>query len=330
MKTILTSFLLFVLFYINHSSNAPVIAILANPEPDNTNDAQKSRVNYQYVRWLEQNRAEVIVIQPWYEKKEIEEIVSKANGVLWLGGDRKLNMEGQFEKVAKVIMEKVKDLYDNHNISVPLWGTCQGFELIHALVAGSLDVLTNFDSFGMTSNILLSNREKSKMFASFSDLEVSFLEKFNTTAQFHNYGVNEEEFKRYPQLDDLLEITSYGYDRKGLKYISTVEGKHYPIYAVQFHPEMVGYTKFSSKGVPQSVEAVRVSQLLGTFFFEEILKNQNQMTKEEMLKYNYLNSFEKLPLYEEEYYFYRFEKNKKNEKNLPSNHTSSNLNFLEK
>jgi gamma-glutamyl hydrolase len=318
MKILLQLFFSFILFYIYHSNNPPVIAILANPEPDNTNDAQKSRVNYQYVRWLEQNRAEVIVIQPWHEKEEIEEIVSKVNGILWLGGDRNLNLEGQFERVARIIMDKVKDLLDNRKVSVPLWGTCQGFELIHALVAGSLDVLTHFDSFEMTSPIQLINKEKSKMFEGFSNIEVSFLENFNSTAQFHNFGLSEAEYKKYPQLDDMLEITSFGYDRKGLKYIATVEGKHYPIYAVQFHPEMVGYTKSNVKGVPQSVEAVRVSQLLGNFFFQQILLNQNQMTKEEILKYDYLNSFEKLPLFEEEYYFYRFEKkdNSKSRSNL--------------
>ena len=318
------------LFFSIQCFKPPVIAILANPQPDNTNDAQLSRVNYKYVRWLEQNRAEVVVIHPWYSKEQIGDIVSKSNGLLWLGGDRDLLIGGQFETAAKYILEKVMDLFDNHNISVPLWGTCQGFELLHILVADSLEVLDHFNSYNIQSPIELNQKVKSKMFADFSKIEISYLQNYNSTAQFHNLGVGEKQYEDFPLLRNFFEISSFGYDLNGKKYIASMESKRYPIFAVQFHPEMVSYTRGTSRGVPQSLEAIRVSQLLGDFFFKQIFMNHNYMDLEDMMKYDHLNSFEKLPILEDEYYFYRFEKKNKYVKEFTNMTDLSELKFLMK
>src|SRR3569623_328659 len=87
-----------------------VIAILANAEPDDSVDITSSRVNFQYVRWLEQSLADIVVIQPWYSENEIEEILSKVNGVLWQGGDRSFVLGGQFEKTSQIILNKVIEI----------------------------------------------------------------------------------------------------------------------------------------------------------------------------------------------------------------------------
>lgn len=300
---------------IAESRKLPVVAIMANPQPDNAVDIKRSRVNSQYVHWLEQSLADIVVIQPWYEEAQIDEILSKVNGVLFQGGDRNLTINGQFEKLSRMIVEKVMKKFDNEGVSLPIWGTCQGFELLHALFANDTNVLTHFEASGIETPIKLNREtlESSKMFSDFSKEDIFNLENKNTTAEFHSFGVSEEQYQTYSKLRDIFSITSYGQDIHGNTYIASIEGKKYPFYALQFHPEMVSYTKTKTKGVPQLMEAVRISQLLSNFFIKETLNNKNSMNAEDMEKFHYINSFTQLPKREDngKYYYYFF--NKENE-----------------
>ena len=57
--------------------------------------------------------------------------------------------------------------------------------------------------------------------------------------------------------------------------------------------------------------------------------NNNTISQEDMRKYDYLNSYEKLPVYQEEYYFYFFNKNDRKSGNV-SNKQSVDIKKLEK
>ena len=212
----------------------PVVAILANAQPDDAVDITSSRVNYQYVRWLDQSRADVVVIQPWYTKDQVEEILSKVNGVLWPGGDRNMVLGGQFENVAKIILDYIMKLYDTKGITLPLWGTCQGLQLLHVLLVNSTEVLTKFNSFNIRSKILINYQtfNSSKLFEDFSPRDLSNIQNMNITAQFHNLGVGDLEYEKYPNLKNILKITSYASDLEYKTYINSVEGIKYPFYAL--------------------------------------------------------------------------------------------------
>jgi gamma-glutamyl hydrolase len=332
-RNILLIFLL-ILNFINLSISLqpPIIAILANSQPDDSVDIQSSRVNYQYVRWLEQSRAEAVVIQPWYTQSQIEEILSKVNGVLWQGGDRNLKLNGQYENVARIILNYVMNLYDSKGVSLPLWGTCQGFELLHSLLANSTDVLTHFNSSNIRSPIQLESNQikNSKMFTDFSLKDIYNLQNLNTTAQFHQLGVDDSQYEKYDVLNKTLRITSHGLDLNNKSYIASVEGFKYPIYAIQFHPEMVSYTLDDENGVPQSIEAIKISQLFSNFLVAEVMKNMkyNQtMTNEDKIKYDFINAFEKIPVFSEDYYFYFF--NKKQDGSFGNKTEVQNLIYME-
>jgi gamma-glutamyl hydrolase len=58
-------------------------------------------------------------------------------------------------------------------------------------------------------------------------------------------------------------------DPNGLEFISTLEHSRYPVYGLQFHPEMNIYEWGLDKHNPHSAEAVRVAQYFGNFFVSE-------------------------------------------------------------
>ena len=60
------------------------------------------------------------------------------------------------------------------------------------------------------------------------------------------------------------------YDRQsGLQYISAVEAKKYPFYAVQFHPEKNIYEWTVKENIPHSIEAMESAQYFANFFVNE-------------------------------------------------------------
>ena len=146
------------------------------------------------------------------------------------------------------------------------------------------------------------------MFSDLDERDKNNIKTKNVTSQYHHLGVSPHSYLSHKILHKLFRITSLAKDKDDNYYIASVEGRKYPIYAVQFHPEMVQYTKIDRKGVADSPEAVKFSEQLSNFFIVEAKKNNNTMTLEEYRKYDNINSFEKLPVYDDGYYYYFFNK----------------------
>jgi gamma-glutamyl-gamma-aminobutyrate hydrolase PuuD len=304
-------FLLILVFYdklfVNSRRN-PVIAIYANTNPDDSETYFSDKVNVNYVRWLESAGGETIVIHTWSTNKEIDEILSKANGVLFQGGGRNTNVNMPWEKKAAYILKKVIELNRSGINYIPLWATCQGFEILHTIIAGDNSVLTKFNSWNMISSI--SNIQESRMFSYFSEKELKMLTDEKLAAQFHFYGVSPEMYKWRPELMSLFKITSYGADRDGKIYISTIEARDVslPIFSVQFHPEKTPFDRNVNDEIPQSTEAVIISQRFAHFFISESMKSKAIMSEEDKLKYDYINTYENKLVFENGYYIYNKKK----------------------
>jgi len=316
----LTNIFVFLLFsfsvILTKPLEIPVIAILANPNPYNSQNITSSRVNSQYVRWLEQSFSEVVVIQPWHTEEEIEEILDKVNGVLWPGGDRDLKLCGEFERKAILILKKIMKLYDEKKVRLPLWGTCQGFEMIAAFLSNTVSVLTHFDSWDVKlplifkeskENSFLLESSFSGMYKDFSRGELDALQSENVTAHFHHLGISEDNFNKF-NLKKILKITSYGLDVNNKEFIASFEGVKYPIYGVQYHPEMIAYKKIKMKGIPRTMNAIKLSQKLSNFFLSQARMNDNRMDAEDIKKYNHIDSYLNNLVYEEGSYYYIFGK----------------------
>jgi gamma-glutamyl-gamma-aminobutyrate hydrolase PuuD len=111
-------------------NNKPVIGIYGNSHPENDDEAFLNGTYYplSYVYWLESMGAEVMAIHYWYPYNVIDEILHKVNGILFLGGSRNILKNGTWELKARYIMEQ--SLINQ----LPIWGTCQGFQLIGVLM----------------------------------------------------------------------------------------------------------------------------------------------------------------------------------------------------
>src|SRR5690242_14855117 len=109
------------------------VAVLSEPYPEQNGDNSGSWIMATVVRWLEAEGAVTVPIQPWYSEEKIDDILNKVSGVVFQGGERDLDLNKDYEKVADYIVRKVK-AYNEVNGTLPLIALCQGFQLIHAIV----------------------------------------------------------------------------------------------------------------------------------------------------------------------------------------------------
>jgi gamma-glutamyl hydrolase len=114
----------------------------------------------------------------------------------------------------------------------------------------------------------------SRMFRGLPADVFDYITKFNTTTNDHTEGINPATYvnPQYPALQD-FSLLSYNYDAVGRIFASTIEHKQYPIYAVQWHPEVTQF--FRLPGFEHGPRAIRVSQYMAIWLAEQLRKTHH-------------------------------------------------------
>lgn len=133
--------------------------------------------------------------------------------------------------------------------------------------------------------------------------------------------VNGVEYKKYEQnenLKDFFHITSYSRNKDNqTKFIATFEGKEYPVYSMQFHPEKVSFEWKIIDDINHKREMVEFSQHLANFVVNETRKNNNSMDVEvlDIMGINNYNMTRKQESSFEQIYLFDGQKSRKEKNN---------------
>ncbi|KAJ0067935.1 hypothetical protein NL108_011735 [Boleophthalmus pectinirostris] len=195
-----------------------------------------------------------------------------------------------FARVAKIFFKlalKANDAGDYF----PIWGTCMGMQQLSVLVAGeNLLSKTTAENEAMPLN-LTAEAYLSKMFQDFPAPLMKAITQEPLTANFHNYGLTVQTVLENEKLNNFFTILSTNVADNGAHFVSTIEGKKYPFYGVQWHPEVNRFQWKSDKNFPHSYNAVQLSTLLAQFFVNEGRRSLHQFEdpheEEKVLIYNY-------------------------------------------
>lgn len=285
-----------------------IVGIITNPEPYNTNDPKsQSTIFFNYVAWLESFGIKVVPVLYNYDEDTLNDLLSKVNGLLFQGGSRDLSKDGLFEAISKSILEKA------NRLQIPVWFTCQGFELLYFILGDKQDdVLEKFSAYSYNLPIYPNqNAFNSRMFKQFSNLDYQRLMNKDDpgTIHYHNLGVSPSTHAKYPKLSDALTITSTGFDLNGAEFVSSVESRDFntsKLFAVIFHPEKAGVTKSAGEFKHTTINTLIINKLIGLGYLEEVLKSRAKisMSEEDQTRYGILISSErKLPESSTEYLF---------------------------
>jgi gamma-glutamyl hydrolase len=301
-------------------SARPIIGILSVPLGSDgcvtfANSNVKSRVNdgsllsptscfhNLYVQWVESAGARVVPIPYDAPQARLDTLFKSVNGLLFTGGETMIkNLTSPYMTTANYLLKKVVEANDK-GTHFPLWGTCMGIQTLSVLVSQDPAVVLS-NAFDSDNGLMLpldmtSASKKSRLFGTLGSISPPILNWFETkdvTTNLHHDGVLPDSFHSNERLSSFFNVLSTNQDRKGKTFVSTIEGKKYPIYGVQWHPERPqfewGVDGVTKDPINHDAEAISCMQYTSNFFVSESRKNNHSfgtvVEEQTSLIYNYV------------------------------------------
>lgn len=276
-------------------NNRPIIGILSVDCDGHFAEYGKSYIAASYVKNIESAGARVVPIHNDLPAKELESLINSINGVIFPGGGASLADSAYFS-AGKMIYDLAIKENDNAKEPFPLWGACLGFEMLHIIISGlkKEDMLVSCDAENYSIPLeFTADAYTSRMFSSAQDGDrvMNILKEQAVTINMHQKCVPPEKFYANNNTAGFFKILSTNKDRKGVEFISTVEGKKYPIYGTQWHPEKCQFEWTPKEVIDHSADAVFVGQYMANFFVKQARQNTHHFASEEAeekaLIYNY-------------------------------------------
>jgi len=282
-----------------HVNNRPVIGVLDQPNSDDLQAAGCTGETYlpaDYVKWIESAGGRVVPIPHNATQSKLQELFQYVNGILFTGGDLSLMPDTVYYQTA-LYLYNLAIAENNKGIYFPVWGTCQGFQLLCILSAQneSVDQRYKFDSENLPLALNFTDLASSSRL--FGHLPSRIYRRFHTediTINLHHDGIPPSFFQTSNSLKKTLKLLSTNADRKGKEFASSFEGIQFPFYGVQFHPERNAFEWDHPEKTPHTGEAVEAMQYLARFYVSETKKNQHQFPEgmlDKLLIYNYQATF---------------------------------------
>jgi gamma-glutamyl hydrolase len=224
------------------SSNKKIVGIITVPLSPGRRYYKvcgDSYISTAHINWLKRAGLGILAIP--YDTKKHEDYFKLINGLyLPSGGVFASNSQDYYDCCKKFIQLSIKANDDGDHF--PVWGGCMGMQQMMIMSDGNDDLdnfLQKFDSF-KDYNIPLIITNKGYKSTLLKNAPPKFINKLllnDSTLNNHMMGVSPSKFKRSKLLNSMYFIVSNNYDRQGKMFVSTIEGRFYPFFGVQWHPE---------------------------------------------------------------------------------------------
>ena len=270
----------------------PVIGIVSQPM---SSEPGLSYIAASYIKFIEMAGGRAVPLKFGDATSEIDTLMDGINGVLWPGGGADITeVSSKYYQFASHIWNNAIAKNDA-GIYFPQWGTCLGFEFIHVMAGGpDLNILTcDFDSedLPLPLNFTRNARQSGSLLHSMSDPLYKALSVEYLTQNEHKCGVPTSAYDdSSSKISTFFDIKATNVDRNGKPFVSLVEGKLYPVYGMQAHPEKSNFEWVTSEKypIPHTIHAMEMSQYFANFFVNECRRNSQTLKNEtSALMYNY-------------------------------------------
>ena len=185
-----------------------------------------------YVDWFEQKGISVLPIP--FDTKQPDLYFRMVNGLFLPGTDRGYDVKNDaFMHTLRIFIELSKQKGEYF----PIWGTCFGMEVLLDVIGGC-PTLKHYPAEGYYPIRMTRDASHSRLIGSFPPSYLRHLEQTPSTLQNHEYGIAIKDMKKG------FSVLATSLDEYGREYVAIIESKKYPIYAVQFHPEVDAHSPF--------------------------------------------------------------------------------------
>ena len=258
----------------------------------------ESRVENNYVRWLQASGADLVSVHPWTSYEVVDDLLSKVNGVLFQGNPDDLDIQSSYYKTIKYIYKKVIEINDS-GIKMPIISIGDDAALLSTIIAeDNIEIVTRAkNNINQPSNInLFLSQDKTIIFKEFEQSDMKALEEENILPNNLNRFVSVTNFISDFHLGQKFNVVATSKSEEGKEYISIAEGKKYPIILLTFHPEYVVFEQNTNFIIPETLKAIYTSRFIGNGFVFFGRKNvPNVFTVEEKENYCYIDPYGDYP-----------------------------------
>ncbi|KAK3789162.1 hypothetical protein RRG08_001555 [Elysia crispata] len=266
-------------------NNRPIIGILAQ---DTSSALGRTYISATYVKFLEQAGARVVPIRGGQPEEYYIRMVNWTNGALIPGGVVNF-ATSLLGRSARLVYDAALKLNRNQDY-FPIWGTCMGFQLLCYLVQGD-NLLKRTDSANISWPLTFTpDFKSSRLFGQAPENIIQILSTEPVTQNEHHYSILTKVFET-SKLGKFFKKLSVNRDRKGVEFISTVEGKEFPFYGVQWHPEKPNFNWNTHYNTDHGPDAVRVSQYMANFFVNEARKSSHRFPSVKLEATNLIENY---------------------------------------
>jgi gamma-glutamyl hydrolase len=279
----------------------PVIGIVSSPSDfrDIYDPKEFSYIKGSYAEYIESAGGVPIAI-PWdLPERDLIKVLDSINGILFTGGDADMwefdelkndVVFTDFTQRASFIVAYAIHLNDK-GTHFPVYGICQGFEVITMSLAGKPHVIDDFKHPVQHDSVEILEKD-SRMFGNLQDHLVETMKSQRSMFYNHRYGFNMSLLSDNKELDDFFIITAKGTDDHGKEFIAGLEAKDYPIFIVQYHPERTLSEWLNKVHFYHPDEVGMAALTQAAFFVSEATKNNQKFLSNDALEYFLLSNHE--------------------------------------
>lgn len=295
-------------------TEAPVVGILVQ---DYLGDFKSYRfkktfIAATYVKFIESSGARVIPIFTEQGQEYYDQILNQVNGALLPGGDQDM-VNSSYTHATRTILQHAMKSTDR-GIYFPVWAVCQGFEVLAYLVHGENPLQSCSGSDYATPlhfSLPFSQLEDTNLFHGLTLDQFMEMSDNSVVFQWHDFCLMKDTFLQSTRLRRAFKLLATNMDRHMREYVSVMESRDYPIYAVMFHAEEVMFSfviKEKHTSVPHSPAALHTTQYFANFFADECRKSSNHMSPDTLQRhiiYNYApeHTIDSHEPYDQSYFF---------------------------
>jgi gamma-glutamyl-gamma-aminobutyrate hydrolase PuuD len=273
-----------------------------------------SRVENNFVRWLQASGGDLIVVHPWTSHDDIDKLLlSKVNGVLFQG-TKKIDQYSPYYQIVKYIYEKIIFIYNDSKgkKEIPILAVGNDLSLLASIASNDLSIISEYNENKPNNLIYTNSIDDAKNCMIFSELQNNdFINLQNKTIipNYFDFYITKEIFLK--QLNNYFNLIATSISQNNVEYASVIELKNYKfIQGISFHPEFIIFEQNTNFIIPENLESIKAARFIGNSFVSYgRTHNDNKMEIEEKLKnlgFNFIDPYGKYPVYYNERYQFLF------------------------
>lgn len=278
---------------INSAPTFPVIAVMSIPNAESVESVKAT-----WVRWLQASGADVIAIHTWTTEAEIDELLTKVNGLVLPGNEALIDITAPYYKTATYIVNKIISIYNDSRgaKNIPLLAIGNDLSRLGAIISSRTHFVSDILMKKPNELRFTQKAKASIIYRELQEDDWNNLEKLKLVVNHFEKAIPLEAFKIDYYLRNYFNVLTTSINEDNKEYVSSYEGKKYPLIALQYHPEEIAFEVDKSIEIPDNGEATKASRFIGNgFVFYARQANTNKMTDEEKHNYSFIDPYGPFP-----------------------------------